>query len=417
MTEQYAQPWRGPRPRRPAKLAALCAAVLVLWLGAADGAHAAADPGAPGARGAVAQVEPIASYGALRLKVLLLAVGLHAQVSNGIHLYRLSYWSVSDGAPLLVSGLMTVPDGVAPRGVVIWMHGTHDARANSLSNPGSEEGLLASAVFAGGGYLLLAPDLVGLGVSKGPQTYFVNTSTVDVTLDLLRAAKGASAEAGRPWNASLYLTGFSEGGHAAALLQRTLEQHPDPAWHVVAGAGIAGPYRLADISFPFALNGRAPGDADYLATASLSYSTYYHRPLDSVLAQPYAESVARLFDGDHSLAEIAKAMPANPRALFTPEVLAAFDGKGSDWFVDELRANQIEHWAPRAPFRAYYGDNDVDVSPADAKALVADAKALGGDAEAISVGAYDHGGSALHATPLIREWFDQLSGGAAGGAS
>jgi hypothetical protein len=265
MTEQYAQPWRGPRPRRPAKLAALCAAVLVLWLGAADGAHAAADPGAPGARGAVAQVEPIASYGALRLKVLLLAVGLHAQVSNGIHLYRLSYWSVSDGAPVLVSGLMTVPDGVAPRGVVIWMHGTHDARADSLSNPGSEEGLLASAVFAGGGYLLLAPDLVGLGVSKGPQTYFVNTSTVDVTLDLLRAAKDASAEAGRPWNASLYLTGFSEGGHAAALLQRTLEQHPDPAWHVVAGVRLerprAGGRRLSGdrVAVVFHLLPPAPG--------------------------------------------------------------------------------------------------------------------------------------------------------------
>ncbi|HXQ09746.1 MAG TPA: hypothetical protein VN805_01980 [Caulobacteraceae bacterium] len=416
-TERHAEPWGGPGPRQLAKLAALFAAALVLWLGVAERARAADEPGAPGARGSVAQIEPIGAYSALRLKVLLLAAGLQARVTKGTHLYRVSYWSVTDGAPVLVSGLMTVPDGVAPRGTVVWMHGTHDARADSLSNPGSEEGLLASALFAGGGYLVLAPDLVGLGVSKGPQAYFVNASTVDVTFDFLRAAKGASAQANRPWNANLYLTGFSEGGHAAALLQRALEQHPDPAWHVVAGAGIAGPYRLADISFPFALNGRSPGDSDYLATVSLSYATYYHRPLDSVLAQPYAQSVAQLFDGDHSLAEIAKAMPSNPRLLFTPEVLAAFDGKGSDWFVDALRANQIDHWAPRAPFRAYFGDNDVDVSPADAKALVADAKALGGEAEAISVGPYDHGGSALHAAPLIRQWFDQLSAGAASGPS
>ncbi len=400
-----------------ARAAVLAAAALVLWLGALGHALAADDRSEPGARGSIAQVQQIGSYSALRLKVLLLAVGLHAPVANGIHLYRVSYWSVTDGAPVLVSGLMTVPDAKAPRGTVVWMHGTHDDRADSLSNPGSQEGALASAIFAGGGYLLLAPDLVGLGVSKGPQAYFVNASTVDVTLDFLRAAQSASAQAGQTWNANLYLTGFSQGGHAAALLQRTLEQRPDPAWRVVAGTGIAGPYRLADISFPFALGGHSPEDSDYLATVALSYATYDHRPLDSVLAEPYAESVARLFDGDHSLAEIAKAMPSNPRAMFTPEVLAAFDGKGSSWFVDALRANQIEHWAPHAPFRAYYGDNDVDVSPADAKALVADAKALGGEAEAISVGPYDHGGSALHAAPMIREWFDQLSGEAARGPS
>ena len=237
-----------------------------------------------------------------------------------------------------------------------------------------------------------------------------------MTLDLLRAAKGASAEAGRPWNASLYLTGFSEGGHGAALLQRTLEQHPDPAWHVVAGAGIAGPYRLADISFPFALAAARPGTPTIWRPRRCRIPLTTTGPWTACWPNR-TPSVARLFDGDHSLAEITKAMPSNPRALFTLEVLAAFDGNGSIWFVDALRANQIEHWAPRAPFRAYYGDNDVDVSPADAKALVADADALGGDAEAISVGPYDHGGSALHATPLIREWFDHLSGGAAGGAS
>jgi len=416
-TEGLAEKRPGPRGLALARAAALLAATLLLWIGAAERSHAADQGSGLVARGSVAKVEPIGAFSALHLKVLLLAVGIQAPVKHGIHLYRVSYWSVTDGAPVLVSGLMTVPDGKAPRGTVVWMHGTHDARADSLSNAGSEEATLASAVFAGGGYLLLAPDLVGLGVSKGPQAYFVNESTVDVTLDFLRAAKSASVQSGRPWNTNLYLTGFSQGAHAAALLQRTLEQHPDPAWHVVAGAGIAGPYRLGDISFPFALNGRSPGDADYLATVSLSYATYYHRPLESVLAEPYAQSVARLFDGDHSLAEIAKAMPANPRALFTPEVLAAFDGKDSDWFVDALRANQIDHWAPRAPFRAYFGDNDVDVSPADAKALAADAKALGGDAQAISVGPYDHGGSALHAAPLIRQWFDQLSGGGAGGPS
>ncbi len=366
--------------------------------------------GDPGVRGSVAAVEPVGAYSALRMWVLLLQAKASVPVANGIDLYRVSYWSITDGKPVLVSGLMSVPGRGAPRGTVLWMHGTQDNRGDSISNARSEEAVAASGVFAGGGYLLLAPDLFGLGVSKGRQAYYFNPSTIDVTLDFLRAAKTVTRDLGRPWNPNIYVAGFSQGGHSAAVLQQELERRPSPEWRIRAGAGIAGAYKLADISIPFALNGHSPQDSDYLATAALSYATYYHRPLDEVLVQPYAGIVARLFDGDHTLEEISKAMPSNPRAMFAPAILAAFDVNAPSWFVDALRQNEIGGWAPRSPFRAYYGEKDVDVSPADARTLVAESKPLGGNIEAISVGPYDHSGTALRAAPLIRQWFDELSG-------
>ena len=366
--------------------------------------------GDPAVRGSVVKVEPVGAYAAIQLRALLWLAKLQVPIARGIHLYRVSYWSATDGKPVLVSGLMSLPDAGDLRGTVIWMHGTTDDRRTSISTPSLQEGVSASAVFAGGGYLLLAPDLVGLGVSKGPQAYLYNPSTADVTRDFLRAAQTVSHDLGRTWNPNLYITGFSQGGQATAVLQRAFEQTPDPAARVRAAAGIAGAYNLADISLPFALKGGSQQDSVYLTLVGLSYAVHYHQPLDTLLTPAYAQLAQRLFDGDHADA-IEKQMPANPRSLFTPAFLADFDGGRAHWFIAAARDNQAYAWAPKAPFHAYFGDKDVDVSPQDAKAFVAEANRRGGNAEAISVGPYDHGGSVLHAAPLIRVWFDQLSGG------
>ena len=310
------------------------------------------------------------SYSALRLKVLLLAVGsARIRSPTGSTSIALSYCSVSDG----VAGSGVRPDDRAGRGRaardVIWMHGTHDARGQLALEPRlarSNCWLRPSSPAAA--ICCWPPISVGLGVSKGPQTYFVNTSTVDVTLDLLRAAKDAERRDGPPLEREplphRLFPRRARGGAVAADAGAA----SGPRLACRGQAGIAGPYRLADISFPFAFERplarglRLSGDR-VAVVFHLLPPAHWTACWPSPTPKPWRACSTAITRS----AEIAKAMPATPRTMFTPEVLAAFDGKGSDWFVDELRANQIEHWSPRAPFRAYFGDNDVDVSPADAR--------------------------------------------------
>ena len=47
--------------------------------------------------------------------------------------------------------------------------------------------------------------------------------------------------------------------------------------------------------------------------------------------------------------------------------------------------------------------------PEESIAFARRAQELGGDATAISLGAADHGVSALAAIPKIRQWFDEIS--------
>jgi len=114
-------------------------------------------------------------------------------------------------------------------------------------------------VSAGGGYIDVAPDLPGLGISTRAQTYLHNPSTLDATLDLLRAAETLASDADRPWPNQPDVAGFSQGGHATAVVARESERLNRPNWQLRAAAGIAGAYDLRNITFPFAFEGQIDG--------------------------------------------------------------------------------------------------------------------------------------------------------------
>jgi hypothetical protein len=364
------------------------------------------------APGEVRSIEPVGGYPALALRLVVWWEGLSEEipVEHGISLYRVEYGTTSpDGTPTFASGLVAFPRGDAPlRGVVSFQHGTASHRALSPSAPHMGNGVLAAAVFAGHGYLLVAPDYLGLGSSGARHPYLHAGSAATAVVDLLRAARRVAAAAGAPWPEALFLAGFSQGGHATLAAQRALEAAPEPGLRVTASAAVAGPYDLARISFPHALAGAAPSDSLYLAYMVDSYARIYAQPLASVLTDAHARAVPALFDGRHDGEAIRAALPERPREMFRPEFLADYDAGRPTWLLQRLAENSLDDWTPRAPVRLYYGDLDLDVTPEEAKAEARRLAARGGDVRALSVGAADHDGSVLPAVTDLRGWFDEL---------
>jgi hypothetical protein len=369
------------------------------------------DP-ARAAAGDVARVEPLGCYPHLALRALFWWQGFGDAIATerGISLHRVEYWTASPAGPLVrASGLVAFPRGPAPlRGVVSWQHGTATRRDAAPSAPDPSNGVLAAAVFAGHGYLLVAPDYLGLGTSTEPHAYYHTESIAGSVVDLLRASRAVAAAAGRAWPESLFLTGFSQGGHASLAAQRALEADPIAGLTVRASAPVAGPFDLAGIGLPMALTGRSRFASTYLAWIAVTYARVYGMPLDSVLREPWARTAPPLFDGSHDGAAIVAALPADPRALLTAELLAAQESGREHWFLARLAENGLLDWTPQAPIRLYYGERDVDVSPEEAIAFAARARARGADAVAESVGDLDHDASILAAAPKLRDWFDSL---------
>jgi hypothetical protein len=211
------------------------------------------------------------------------------------------------------------------------------------------------------------------------------------------------------WPDALLLTGFSQGGHATLAAQRLLEAAPLEGLTVEAAAPIAGPFDLAGISFPFALEGHSKSSSLYLAYLVGAYANIYGEALGSALRDPYAAKVPVLFDGLHDDNAITAALPANPREMFHEEFLQTYARGEPNWLRERLTENGLYEWSPRAPIRLYFGALDVDVSPREAQVEAKRLNARGGDVTAVDVGEVDHEGSVLAAVPAVLAWFDQLT--------
>ncbi len=363
------------------------------------------------APGMVYSVEAAGGYPYLALRALIWWQGLADTFPTqfGVSSYRVRYWTTGADASLTVaSGLVAFPRASRLRGVVSFQHGTESERMSAPSTDPSN-GMLAAAAFAGRGYLLVAPDYVGLGVSTMPHPYMHADSEADAVVDLLRAARDVVAAVGMDWPDAILLTGFSQGGHATLAAQRLLEAAPIEGLTVTAAAPIAGPFDLAGISFPFALEGHSKSSSLYLAYMVSAYANIYGEELASALRDPYASKVPVLFDGLHDYNTIIAALPADPREMFHEEFLQTYARGEPNWLRERLTENGLYEWSPRAPIRLYFGALDGDVSPREAEVEAKRLNVRGGNVTAVDAGEFDHEGSLRAAAPSVLAWFDQLT--------
>ncbi len=362
--------------------------------------------------GAVTSIESIGGYPAWMLRALVWWRDLARQfpVDCGVSLYRVGYWTTdADGTLTQVSGLIAFPRASHLRGVVSFQHGTATDRASSPSTPDASNGVLAAAAFAARGYLLVAPDYIGLGTSARPHPYLHAKTEANAVIDLLRAARTVVSANAYAWPSRVMLVGFSQGGHATLAAQRALEAAPIDGIEIAASAPIAGPFDLAAMSFPNALDGASTAASTYLAYLLNAYSALYGEPLDSALRQAFAATVPALFDGSHGSDDVMAALPRMPREMFRSDFLTSYADGSPNWLRDRLAENSLYDWKPRAPIRLYFGSRDVDVSPREATVEAERLTRRGGSVVTIDVGPFDHDRSVLAAAPRIVAWFDSLT--------
>lgn len=192
---------------------------------------------------------------------------------------------------------------------------------------------------------------------------------------------------------------------ARVLLALKLLQ--DRGTPVLGAAPVAAPVDLTHISLPAAMRGGSASHALYLAYAAWGQAAWYGHPLDSVLNANQARIVDRLFSGAKPK-EILAALPAEPRRLFSPAFLEAYDHGGAHWYLDAFAAADLTDMTPKAPVRLYYGSKDTDVLPDEALTAQRLWRAKGADVIAVDVGPVGHDPSMLAAAPHIFAWLREL---------
>jgi pimeloyl-ACP methyl ester carboxylesterase len=171
----------------------------------------------------------------------------------GADIHLLHYNTVGGaGEATTASGALMVPTGSdpkcqGPRPIVLYAHGTTTDKAFNLANfDSAPEGLAIATVFAAQGYIVVAPDYAGYGLSTlGYHPYLNADAQSKDMIDALRAARSALPTALAPGvtdSGKLLITGYSQGGFVAMATHRALQALGET---VTASAPMSGPYALA----------------------------------------------------------------------------------------------------------------------------------------------------------------------------
>ncbi|TNE60536.1 MAG: T9SS type A sorting domain-containing protein [Bacteroidetes bacterium] len=292
-------------------------------------------------------------------------------IQYGAQYYRVTYTTTNlQGLPDTVSGLIAVPDApdnVYPR--LVYQHGTSSSKLDVPSynvlqaNGEGSIGLL----FAGMGFVSLLPDYLGLGISDGFHPYVHAASEAQAGVDLLLALEEFASQHGVHYSNQLFLTGYSQGGHASMALHREIEQDLSPAtFEVTAAAHLSGPYSVGEVMRDLILSDSVYFYPAYIPNTILSYQTVYgnlFNQISDVFQDPYAGPVSAFYSGAINLGQLntqlVSLLVSNegnsyPMRMLQPDIVQAVETDPDHPFNVALRDNNVYAWAPLAPTRLFY---------------------------------------------------------------
>jgi pimeloyl-ACP methyl ester carboxylesterase len=213
---------------------------------------------------------------------------------DGAQAWRVLYHSRAvNGRDIVVSGVVVVPDGDAPKGgrpVVTWAHGTTGLADVCTPSKGPDAAKRIAGVndYVAAGYVVVATDYEGLG-PPGLHPYLVGESEGRSVLDAVRAARRLkTAHAGR----NVVVAGHSQGGHAA-LAAGELAADYAPELHVLGVVAVAP---AADLEVILPAAGALPGATGFLVMGVEGFNAAYPKAGFEDLLTPEAVKTARIVD-------------------------------------------------------------------------------------------------------------------------
>ena len=258
--------------------------------------------------------------------------------------HRLEYLTTdAEGREILASGLVAVPvKGPGTRSPVLgWQHATIFRDAESPGNNAVPSEL--AVVFASLGYVVVAPDYVGYGASRGtPHPYLMAAPSAAAVLDFLTAAATWRRHNGVADNGQLFLAGYSEGAYVSMAAHRAMQAAGSPLQQqlvgVVAGGG------------PYDVHGTLDGLLDLVKDEQPVLGALLDPGLLRYLGSSLREEVRE---------ELLK-------HLLPDDADVAFDTRFIDYYLADDRAaiermSSVHDWLPAHPVRLFHGRDDRTV--------------------------------------------------------
>ncbi len=269
--------------------------------------------------------------------------------------YRLSYLTLDgEGREIVASGLISVPLKMAgaKSPLLSLQHGTiyRDEEAPSNHATADEPAVILASL----GFIVVAPDYVGYGASKGaPHPYLRAAPSASAVIDLLTAARTWRRREGVVGNGQLFMAGYSEGGYVTVAAHRALQASASTHLaELVAVVPGGGPYHVG-VTLDELLS-RLRDDNPVLGAL---ISPGLLRRLGSAVRREVRDELLK------------RLLPEDSDVVFDTRVL---DHYLADDEAAIERDSNVHDWAPAAPLRLFHGPDDQTVPyPAAARTLQA----------------------------------------------
>ncbi len=340
-------------------------------------------------------------------------------VDYDIDLYKVRYKTPGvDMANDTASGLMVVPQvpDSALLPIVVYEHGTTSGPTDVPSQlRGGYEIAMAYAAF---GFITLAPDYLGLGDSRGFHPYVHAATEASASLDMLNAGLEWLDTHDPDWDPYfLFISGYSQGGHASIALHKEIEDFWSFVYPVTAATHMSGPYSMSGV-----MRDRLLSDVSYVAPAYLAYIVLgYNQIYDlysdirEVFKEPYVTNIENFYNGtinlntlnDQLISQLAAGGDTIVKRMLQDTLLASIIANPDHRFNVALRDNDVYEWAPSAPTRLYYCGADEQVPPENSTLAESVMQGLGAaDVQALNLNpTLGHGPCVLPAVVNSIEFF------------
>ncbi len=332
----------------------------------------------------------------------------------GVDVHSVLYYTPHlDGELDTASGLFVIPKSFdTAHAILCYQHGTVGSRFDVPSRRAG--GYQLGLIFGATGFSTVMPDYIGLGDSKGLHPYIHGDTEASAGVDLIRALREfAEQEPEVNVHEQIYVSGYSQGGHASMALHKHIEEELGDEMVVTSAAHSSGPYSVSGKMIDFTLGEENYFTPAYLAWVTLAMKAAYPDMLaeyevSNVFKEQYVDVINQFANEEITLwslndqliaALLAEHEAVRPRDLLTESALNALLNDPEDPLFQVLTFQDNYDWSPQSSTRIYYCTEDEQVTFENA--ILADSiMQLNGasDLVAINQGELDHGGCVTPAT-------------------
>ena len=287
-------------------------------------------------------------------------------VPYGVRFYKMTYNTMgSDGLSDVASGVIVIPDNDANDfPLVIYHHGTSASRDEVPSSLNLD--YEAYAAIGASGFAVIAPDYLGMGESRGFHPYVHRETQARASIDMLRAFHEWIENADYAVNDKLFLTGYSQGGHASMSTHQELELNYTDEFTVTAATHLSGPYSVSGVMRDLMFSESNYLFLGFIPYVILGYQEVYgniYNELTDIFQPVFVQAIEAFYDGEINLTDLTVGLVllslqnfANsyPVTLFNPNLVNSMLSDDDHPLNIILRENDTFNWAPQAPTRIFY---------------------------------------------------------------